>query len=120
MKKLLVSIMLVSTIFMYTGCATSPVGKAVQANSVIIYGVDNSMKAWHDYVVAGNATQQQVDQVKVAYGYYYNAQLLNKAALEKWLISGTPEDTAAVQTANNAVQRAEQALIDLINSFLKK
>lgn len=124
MKKLIVSVVLASSLlFMQTGCGTTPVAKAVQGNSIIIYSVDSAMKMWSDYVNAGKATTVDIQRVKSAYMSYYNAQQINKAVIEKWLASQTATDSASYASdaalANTAVKNAETALINLINSILK-
>jgi len=77
------------------------------------------MHIWYDRVIAGNATQNQVDTVKAAYVTYYNAQQLAKAALEKWAASGNPSDGAAHVVANQAVANAQTSLLNLINLYIK-
>lgn len=110
--------LLVATLLSNPGCSTTPTGKVVQAEGVIITSVDVGMKSWKDYVVAGKATQNQVDTVKKYYDIYYNAQLASKAALEKYVASKSADDLAATTTANAAVTQAQASLLTLLNGYL--
>lgn len=101
-----------------SGCFSTTTGKVVQAEGVIITSVDVGMKSWKDYVVAGKATQNQVDTVKKYYDIYYNAQLASKAALEKYVASKSADDLAATTTASDAVNQAEAGLLTLLNGYL--
>lgn len=101
-----------------TGCSTSAIGVIAKSEGVLITSVNTGMNVWGDYVRAGHATQSQVDQVKSAYNDYFNAQQLAKAAIEKKMASGST-DTTEVDTANAAVTNAENAVVSLINQFLK-
>jgi len=121
MKKLILIIgfAIVSTAF-YTGCSTTQVQTITKTEAVLISSVDTAMNVWHDWVVAGKATQAQVDAVKKAYNYYYDAQQVLKAALEMSTVStGTNAPTSDVTTANNAVLNAEQTVVDLVKTFTK-
>jgi len=88
-----------------------------RTEAVIIPSVNSVMLGWHDYVVAGHATQTQVDAVKKAYNTYRDAQLIAKAALEKYIADPTKEGEVAA--ANAAVSAAKNALIDLVAGYLK-
>src|ERR1035437_8843236 len=90
MKRLiLASLLAVTLVVSSTSCSTSPTAAIVTSEAVVITSVDTGMKVWHDWVVAGKATQSQVDAVKKAYNYYYDAQQVAKAGLEMSLVSGT-------------------------------
>lgn len=118
MKKILI-LTLSLGLLCSTGCNTTPLNKAVKSEAVLITSVDTGMHVWYDRVIAGNATQNQVDTVKAAYVTYYNAQQIAKAALEKWAASGNPTDSAASVVANQAVENAKQSLLNLINQYIK-
>lgn len=103
----------------FPGCAQTPAGKVVQAERVVVTSVDVGMQQWAVYVKAGKATQEQVDQVKVYYGIYYMAQLTAKAALEKWVSSGTVNDATGAAQAQVSVQQAEAQILALLNQYLQ-
>lgn len=102
------------------GCHTPPATVAYRAEGVTISAVDKGMQAWADYVNSGAASSSQVTLVKNAYNQYYQAQLLAKAAFEKFLASNNPTDQASLDLANKAVIDAQQALITLLQTFLPK
>ena len=101
---------------MTPGCGT-PQAKAYQAEGVTINTVDTAMKVWRDRVIAGQATQTQIDAVKGAYETYFHAQLIAKAALEKWIASNDPGDQAAAATASAAVADAVKSVVTIINQY---
>ncbi len=96
----------------------NPTQNAIKAEAVIIKSVDTGMQIWKDQVIAGKATQSQVDEVKKAYEAYYGAQQIAKAAIEKSLASGSTNSTDVV-TANDAVSNAETSLLYLLNQYIK-
>lgn len=100
-----------------TGCNSTPATAAYKTEGVIITSVDTGMRIWADQVNTGHATQKQVDTVKQAYNAYYDAQMLAKAALEKYIAS-TTKDANDVATANAAVGQAEAALLSVLNQFI--
>jgi len=105
------------------GCQTSPTQTAIKVEGVLIVSVDAGMSEWHDYVVAhltdGKVTQKQIDSVRDAYNAYYSAQQIAKAALMK-SISTTPNgNQAEVDATRAALANAEQALLNLLNQYLK-
>lgn len=101
------------------GCATSTTGKIIQSEGVIITSVDTGMMMWKDQVVAGKATQAQVDNVHKYYDVYYTAQLSAKAALEAY-VAHTDTNEVDVVTANTAVANAETSLLNLLNQYIIK
>ena len=107
---------LLSVCFVQTGCKT-PADTAYKTEGVIIASVDTGMRIWSDQVNTGHATQKQVDAVKSAYQAYYDAQMLAKAALEKYIASQT-KDATDVTTANAAVTAAENSLLSILNQFI--
>lgn len=110
------SLALLSCIF-YAGCK-SPVQTAIKADGVLIVSVDTGMNLWHDRVVAGKATQSQVDAVHKAYNQYYDAQMTAKAVIEK-VLTNVSTNSADAATANAAVSNAESSLISLLNQYIK-
>jgi hypothetical protein len=120
----LFSAILWTTALSVVGCKnTSPQGVIYTTEGTAITAVDTGMKAWHDWVVAGKATQAQVDTVKTAYQSYYAAQQVAKAALEKYIVATSTNSITAssdAQRANQSVADAEQALVSIINSFINK
>lgn len=117
MMKLIYAVPLAVTLLL-TGCGSTPTVAAYKAEGFVITGVDATMNGWRDYVVAGGATQTQVNSVKKAYGQYVDAQKVAKAALETAIADPTKEDELLV--ANTAVSIAKNALIDLVHSFIVK
>lgn len=105
------------TILPIFGCKAPPEVVTYKVEGVTINAVDNSMKAWGDYVRAGHAKQSEVDAVKKAYGQYYDAQMIAKAALEKYIASKSPADQAGADAANLAVAKAQGALLSLVVSL---
>lgn len=114
-----VGLILSGTCIFIQGCATTTTGKIIQSEGVIITSVDTGMMMWRDQVVAGKATQQQVDNVHKYYDDYYAAQLIAKAALEKY-VTKTDTNEVDVVTANTAVANAETTLLNLLNSYIIK
>lgn len=108
---------------LYTGCKTPPAVIATKAEGVIVNSVDVGMNTWKLYVTAnisnGKVTQKQLDDVHAAYDTYYNAQLIAKAALETYIITGST-DMTAINTANASVAQAQVALLTLLNQYLVK
>ena len=103
-----------------TGCTTNQVSTITKTEGVTIASVNTAMQVWHDWVMAGKATQSQLDTVKKAYGVYYDAQQQMKAALELASINSNTNSTASdMTTANAAVANAGQSLINLISTFTK-
>ena len=103
-----------------TGCKTPPATVAYRAEGITISTVDKGMSAWADFVNNGGATSAQVTLVKNAYNQYYQAQLIAKAAFEKFLASGNTSDQASLDLANKAVLDAQGALVTLLQTFLPK
>lgn len=117
--KLFLASLLCSYALLFTsGCANTPMQTVLyRAEAAVIPSVNAAMSGWRDYVSAGHATQPQVDAVKKAYNTYRNAQLIAKAALEKYVADPSAESEVAL--ANAAASAAKNALLDLINSYLK-
>lgn len=118
MHKLFASIGLAT--LLVAGCSTPPATVFYRAEGITIKTVDSGMSAWRDYVNAGNATKAQVDLVHDAYVKYSTAQLLAKAALEKFIASQDGADQASLDAANKAMQESYQALLTLLQQFLVK
>lgn len=118
LKRLILPLLLLSSsLILGEGCATTPAGKATQAETTVITSVDVAMQIWHDYVVSGKATQAQVDKVKGYYTAYYNAQIVAKAALEKWVASGNVSDDVASIDTMHSVNDASASLMNLVSQF---
>lgn len=112
------SLLFASTLALTPGCQnTSPQVVLYKSEGVIIGGVNSALAGWRDFVLAGHATQAQVDAVKKGYNTYRNAQLIAKAALEKYVAD--PSVEGEVAAANAAVSAAKNALLDLIAAYLK-
>jgi hypothetical protein len=121
MKKLIIAtisaLLIVST---YTGCKTqTPATTIYKVEGGIITTVDTGMQGWAMYVNQGHGTQVQIDAVKNAYNTYYNAQIVAKAALEQYMISGST-NTVSIATASLAVSGAETSLLSLLNQYIIK
>lgn len=106
-----------------TGCKTTPAVAAYKAEGVVITTVDAAMQAWAEYIKSGHGTQAQLDTVKADYETYYNAQLIVKVTIQKYiLLTNQSQDTtqaaADLATANASLSTAETALITIINTFL--
>ena len=100
------------------GCSTNQTHSADISEAVVITSVNTGLFVWHDLVVAGKATQSQIDTVHKAYDAYYTAQTVAKAAIEKAILNNTP-NAADVTTANQAVTDAEAALLAILNQYVK-
>lgn len=112
----------VAVIPLETGCQTA--GNAtVKAEGAVVLTVDAAMKGWKDWVMAGHATQAQVDKVKALYNEYYAAQLLAKQTLVDFLqVSGdttkSDADRAAAKTAlTNASANAAAKSTSLVTTI---
>lgn len=115
MKRLLWIVAIVALLpleLLTPGCATTPLGKAVQADGVVLIGVNQGMRAWHDYVIAGRATQKQLEAVQAAYTIYYNAELLAKAKFESAINAANP--AAAQKDLDAAIASATAAKASLL------
>lgn len=112
------SLLLGSALLFTPGCAnTTPQVIAYKAEGIVIPSVNAAMQGWRDWVVAGHATQAQVDAVKKAYNTYRSAQIIAKAALERYVAD--PSVEGEVAASNAAASAAKNALLDLINSYFK-
>ena len=122
MKKILTIVLLGFALATMPGCK-NPTATAYKSESALITSVDTAMKVWHDRVVAGKATQAQMDLVKKSYQTYYNAQQVAKAALELY-ISNTSTNTASASanaaSARQAVSDAASALVSLVTLYTSK
>lgn len=120
LSRLLASVLLIFTLCAFTasftGCGT-PASNVYKAEGILITSVDTGMHIWADQVNTGHATQVQVDTVKTAYNAYYNAQMVAKAAFEKYIAAQT-KDPTDITTANAAVAQAESALLSLLNQYV--
>jgi len=105
-----------------TGCGSTGTSTAVkiatEVEAATTITVDGAMKGWADWVNAGKATAPQVTAVHAAYDKYYAAQLIVKGTLEHWASDST-DTGGAYQQAKASEDAAKQALLDLINSFMK-
>ena len=110
--------MMVGAMLAVAGCSTQAVNTSVTTERVLIASVNTGMNVWRDYVVAGKATQSQIDTVHTAYDTYYNAQQMAKAAIEKALAANNPNDPN-IAVANASVAQAEQALLNILNQYIK-
>jgi len=100
-----------------TGCGSTGTSTAVkiatEVEAATTITVDGAMKGWADWVTA-----PQVTAVHSAYDKYYSAQLIVKGTLEHWASDST-DTGGAYQQAKASEDAAKQALLDLINSFMK-
>lgn len=121
MKNITLSLVLGFTLALGAGCKTSQINTSIKSEGVIIVTVDTGMKIWAQRVNAGQATQAQVDTVKIAYNAYYSAQQAAKAAIEKAMVSSSTNSTSLtdIATANTAVVNAENSLLSILNTFIK-
>lgn len=119
MKKLFNSIVLGTTLLVLAPGCKNPKATSVQVETVIIKSVDVAMNVWHDYVVANKPPQSKIDNVHAAYNYYYNSQLIAKAALEQWVANTNPTTEAEWVQANQAVTEASNSVIQLVKLLMK-
>lgn len=112
--KIILFVLAIATSVALTGCK-SPEATAYKVDGTIITTVDAAMMAWRDYVLAGKATQTQVDTVKAAYRRYYDAELIFEQGVIAY--KSAPDDSK-LKLAQATVVAAEQPLIDLVKSFL--
>ncbi len=118
-KTIIGSVLCALALLFFTGCAGTPKSVAVyKAEGAVIATVDTAVSLFADYAKAGKATQKQLDTVKASYSYYYEAQQVAKAALEKYIASSSPDDAAGIVLANQAVADAEASLISTVNQIL--
>lgn len=118
LQTIIICAVLAITATFSNGCATTPIQSTIKAEGVLITSVDTGMNLWHDRVIAGKATQSQIDAVHTAYDAYYDAQMVAKAAIEK-VLAGQSTNPNDVNTANLAVQNAETQIINLLNQYIK-
>jgi hypothetical protein len=106
-----------------SGCATTPQGKVVQAEAIIVPSVDVAMTGWAAYVQSGRANRLQVNAVHKAFDVYYTTQLQVKAALENSLTAtgtGIPLAQDNLAKAQASANDAKAALIALIAKYQTK
>lgn len=101
------------------GCGATPATKAAQGEKILIQTVNDGMQEWAAYVKAGKASPALIQKIKTLYNAYYDAQQVAKAAIEKSIASAPGTSPADVDTANQAVKNAEQALLSALNQILR-
>lgn len=106
------------------GCVgTTPVTVAAKTEGVVIPTVNAAMFSWRDWVVAGHATQAQVDQVKKSYDSYYSAQLVASNSFVAYF-ANTGNTTNTANVALDAVLKtatdSQTNLLFLLKSFQGK
>lgn len=106
---------------LFNGCvSTTPVTIAAKTEGVTITAVNAAMFSWRDWVVAGNATQNQVDAVKTAYGQYLQSQLVASNAFVAYFKSASDSTNTAKVALDTVLQTATSSqtnLLWLIQSF---
>lgn len=104
------------------GCKTPPDRVAVTSAETVVITVDAAMQAWREQVVAGKATQTQVEAVRSAYNKYYAASLVERDALRVYATANTNSVpltfTTGLQTAVGAALSAKTDLLNLVTQFL--
>ena len=124
-KSLLFAIVLsagISGTCLIQGCGSTPVTVAVNTERATIPIVNAAMFAWKDWVVAGNATQAQVDAVKDAYNKYLLAQYTaSNACVAYFTTAASSTNTAqvALETFLKTATTSQTQLLALIASFQK-
>lgn len=103
---------------MFVGCQAPADRIAVNAAGTVVITVDAAMKAWKAQVVAGKATQAQVDTVKDAYQKYYLATMLERDALIAYEQSKSETAQSNWQKATSIAQASFGNLVNLITQFL--
>jgi hypothetical protein len=100
------------------GCK-SPFAAAYHTEGVVIHTVDSAMKAWADYVNAGNATSSEVTMVQNYYQQYYIAQQVAKNAFELTLAVNNPDTQEKYRAAVAAVSDASKTIIDFVAAKIR-
>lgn len=100
------------------GCGTNTPTKAAQVDKVVITTVNDGVKIIVKKINAGQLTQKQCDSFNDYYQKYYDAQQIVKAAIEKVNSAGATATVDDINRAQTAVNSAERALLDFINSVL--
>lgn len=103
----------------HTGCSTDATSTAVNADAVVITGVNAAMTTWASYVNAGKATQSQVATVSNAYSLYYQAQLVASNAAS--IYSANPSTNTATAKANAlaAALASQSNIVAIVNQLVK-
>lgn len=117
MKRIFSVLLIVSCVFVpttFTGCATPPARIATNVAGTQVITVDAAMNAWRDWVIAGHATQAQVDRVKALYRKYYAAALIEQRGLETYV---NTKDETAYKAALAAVAATSADLISFITQL---
>ena len=97
-----------------TGCNANQVGKAVQADSLVITGGNAAMTAWAARVQAGQATAAQVNTVSNAYALYYNSQLILSNAAMAYVANPATNLATAAELALATATAAESNLVGIV------
>ena len=127
MKKLIVRIGLVffcglfllAPIAAFNGCSTSATTTAVNADAVVISGVNAAMTAWASEVNAGKANATQIASVSNAYAAYYNSQLTVSNLAAAYVASPSTNLSTAITTAEQALALSATNIVQIINTFSK-
>jgi hypothetical protein len=103
----------------YSGCSTDATTTAVNADAVVISGVNAAMTAWAAKVNSGAATQAQVTTVSNLYEYYYQAQIVASNLASLYVANPSTNLAGAEQTALAAAVASQTNLVAIINQLLK-
>lgn len=110
--------MLIMGVLTLSGCGINPQTKVAQGEKIIITAVNDGIKIIVKKINAGQLTQRQCDTFNSYYQKYYDAQMVVKAAIEKVNSAGATATMDDVNRAQTAVNQAEAALLNFINSLL--
>lgn len=110
--------LIAAMLFPIVGCQTPPDRVALVAAGTVVIGVDGAMKAWHDQVIAGHATQDQVDAVKSLYTQYYNASLVEKQAFLTYEANKNDATLSGWQQAVKVATSLETSLLNLLVTYI--
>lgn len=123
---ILICIVLNVIISLTPGCGSTPVDTVGKVEGITVPSVNAAMSGWRDWVVAGHATQAQVDAVKKAYITYYNAQLVASNAVDSYFAAKALPDTNAMASAQALVLsstanvgQSQTNLLNLITTLKK-
>lgn len=121
MKKLLALLVCLSLLAPITltqsGCA-NPGATSHKVEVTTIPSVNAAMDQWKDYVLAGKASQAQLDQIKSAYQVYFTAQVHAKAAELAWVNSKLAQDQTAFTDAAADAATKGAGVIALVTTYM--
>jgi len=119
-KILLVVMLLMVVPFVMLACATTPIGKAVQAADAQKQLVERAAVEFVKLKLQGDPriTQVVYDQGKAAYGKYEVAQTSLAQAISSWKVVSNPENESKLQAALTEATKTIDVYLNLVGKFV--